>query len=74
VVRPENYNGLPLEAVEDQVVLVDRARPLGVDGAQAPVLTGGVAPPHGGLKGHDDFVMTQPQLPVTIQVTPGERP
>jgi hypothetical protein len=43
------------------VVLVDRARPLAMDGMQPPVLTREVAPPHGGLEGHD-FVITQPQL------------
>jgi hypothetical protein len=42
----ENCNGLPLKAVEDPCGL-GGPRPLGVDGGQPLVLTGGAAPPHG---------------------------
>jgi hypothetical protein len=75
VVRPRITTAYLWKLSKTRVVLVDRARPLGVDGAQPPVLTGGwVAQPQGNPKGHDDFVMTQPQLPVTIPMIPDERP
>src|SRR4030095_2120591 len=42
--------------LDDRVI----PRPLGVDGEQAPVLPGRVAPPRGALQDQDDLVMRQP--------------